>query len=715
MFSFLIVTGKSSIIGGQTPEWMSYTKGEKVTSLAEDGEDIWLGTSRGLVKVDKETGISTSYLTADSAFPLHSISCLAVDGSGNKWFGTGTMQTGYFYGPYFEGEGLVKYDGTDWVRYTMSDFPLPSDYITCIAPGANGGIWIGTDRGLAKLEDIAGTQSDSLHVILPSVRVHCIAFDGDGRTWIGTSSGLVKIEDSTYTLFDSYNSGLMEDDVRYLAVDSNGGVWTGATKHLEKFDEKACTVYSISPSGLSNISCISIDKNGDKWIASSEGGLAKFDGTDWTTFDPPVSALWSRDVSCFIIDGEDRKWIGTGNGVLKFDGSSWSSIIRMEPLPSNLVSSIAIGENGEVWIGTDDGGLASFDGINWSIYNTSNSHLPSDRIFCVTIDRDGSKLIGTPAGLTRLVDTTWTDLNTSLSYGAYCLVMDDNGDYWTLQLHSLYRYDSSGQTIYNLPDLGPYDPPASCLAIGDNGKKWIGTHGGGLVEFDGNSWSVHSLPAAPPLDSMFCLAADKEGRVWTGTCSGLGMFDGADWTFYKTGNSGIPSNLVSCLSVDEYGNKWVGTVDAGLAKFDGTNWLVFDMSNSGLPSNSILSIALDGSGNKWIGTRGGLAVFKEGGIVQINERGEQVVALPEKVSLRQNYPNPFNPRTTISYEVSANCFVSLRIYDLLGREVRTLVNERKNPGTYEVVFDASSLPSGVYFYRLTTGGFVSAKKMLILK
>ncbi len=715
VFSLLIVIGKSSIIMGQTPEWITYTKGDKVTSLAEDGENIWLGTSRGLVKIEKETGTSTSYLTAASGFPLHSISCLAVDSSGNKWFGTGTMQTGYFYGPYFVGEGLVKYDGTNWIRYTMSDFPLPSDYITCIASDANGGIWIGTDQGLARLEEVAESQSDSLYVILPSVPVHCIVFDGGGCAWIGTSWGLVKFEDTTYTFFDSYNSGLLDNDVRNLAVDCNGSVWTGATNRLEKFDEMACTVFSISPSGLSNISCIGIDKSGNKWIASIEGGLAKFDGTDWTTFYPPASALWSRDVSCFIIDGEDRKWIGTGNGLLKFDGVGWSSVIKTAPLPSNMVSSIAIDESGETWIGTDDGGLASFDGINWSIYSTSNSHLSSDRIFCVVIDRDGSKLIGTPAGLTRLADTTWTDLNTSLFYGAYCLAVDGNGGYWSLQLHSLYRYDSSGYTIYNLPDLGPYDPPASCLAIGDDGKKWIGTHGGGLVEFDGSSWRVHPLPIAFPMDSMFCLAADKDGRVWTGTCSGLGMFDGADWTFYNTGNSGIPSNLVSCISIDDLGNKWVGTVDAGLAKFNGTDWVVFDMSNSGLPSNSILSIALDGIGNKWIGTKGGLAVFKEGGVVPVSDGGKRTVILPENFHLHQNYPNPFNPTTTIGYELSANCFVSLKVYDMLGREVKTLVNEVEKAGGYEVTFDASGLPSGVYFYRLTAGTFVSAKKMLLIK
>jgi len=83
--------------------------------------------------------------------------------------------------------------------------------------------------------------------------------------------------------------------------------------------------------------------------------------------------------------------------------------------------------------------------------------------------------------------------------------------------------------------------------------------------------------------------------------------------------------------------------------------------------------------------------------------------------LNQNYPNPFNPSTTISYSVATDAFVSLKVYDFLGKEVNTLINETKLAGIYEVTFDASNLPSGTYFYTLRTGDFVSTKKMMIVK
>ncbi|HTY21686.1 MAG TPA: T9SS type A sorting domain-containing protein, partial [Desulfomonilaceae bacterium] len=80
-----------------------------------------------------------------------------------------------------------------------------------------------------------------------------------------------------------------------------------------------------------------------------------------------------------------------------------------------------------------------------------------------------------------------------------------------------------------------------------------------------------------------------------------------------------------------------------------------------------------------------------------------------------NYPNPFNPRTDVRYLVPGVSDVKIAVYDVLGREVAVLVNERKQPGSYKAVFDASGLASGVYLYRMTAGSFVESQKMLLLK
>ena len=89
--------------------------------------------------------------------------------------------------------------------------------------------------------------------------------------------------------------------------------------------------------------------------------------------------------------------------------------------------------------------------------------------------------------------------------------------------------------------------------------------------------------------------------------------------------------------------------------------------------------------------------------------------LPSKFYLCQNYPNPFNPSTKIEYSIPKTSFVTLKVYDILGREVATLVNEEKSGGKYEVEFNGNGLSSGIYFYKLQAGNYTSVKIMILIK
>lgn len=89
--------------------------------------------------------------------------------------------------------------------------------------------------------------------------------------------------------------------------------------------------------------------------------------------------------------------------------------------------------------------------------------------------------------------------------------------------------------------------------------------------------------------------------------------------------------------------------------------------------------------------------------------------IPDEFALMQNYPNPFNPSTTIRYSIPEASFATIKIYDMLGNEVATLVNEEQPAGNYEVDFNAAGLSSGIYFYKLQVAGFVETKKMILMK
>ena len=90
-------------------------------------------------------------------------------------------------------------------------------------------------------------------------------------------------------------------------------------------------------------------------------------------------------------------------------------------------------------------------------------------------------------------------------------------------------------------------------------------------------------------------------------------------------------------------------------------------------------------------------------------------SLPDKYALNQNYPNPFNPTTTINYQIPELSIVTIKVYDVLGNEILTLVNEEKPAAYYEIEFNALSLASGIYFYKLQAGYFVETKKMILLR
>jgi len=106
------------------------------------------------------------------------------------------------------------------------------------------------------------------------------------------------------------------------------------------------------------------------------------------------------------------------------------------------------------------------------------------------------------------------------------------------------------------------------------------------------------------------------------------------------------------------------------------------------------------------------------GVVKVEESTTGVVnqqVIPKNFTLSQNYPNPFNPTTKIQFSLTSRSNVKLVVLNLIGQEVKTLVNEEKGQGNYEVSFDASKFSSGVYFYRLTAGSFTETRKMILIK
>jgi photosystem II stability/assembly factor-like uncharacterized protein len=191
---------------------------------------------------------------------------------------------------------------------------------------------------------------------------------------------------------------------------------------------------------------------------------------------------------------------------------------------------------------------------------------------------------------------------------------------------------------------------------------------------------------------------------------------------YKTTNAGeswtytfIDSSAeIKGVKFTDYNNGWA------YSRFSGK---IYNTTNGGAtwqfqfqrPGQFYGLEAID-SNNLWAvgntGMNGLICKTTNGGATLIQPMGD---IFPDKFSLSQNYPNPFNPVTNIEFSLPQKSFVKLKVFDLLGREVQSLVNENLSAGKYKYDFNASALPSGIYFYKLETENFSETRKMVLLK
>ena len=150
------------------------------------------------------------------------------------------------------------------------------------------------------------------------------------------------------------------------------------------------------------------------------------------------------------------------------------------------------------------------------------------------------------------------------------------------------------------------------------------------------------------------------------------------------------------------GNYWLGSLTFSRSNPSACAYMNFRTSSVIYNDNTLLTY-----GSGWTKTDPNPCV--------ISSTHEIKTEIPSEYKLSQNYPNPFNPTTKINFAVPKEGYVTLKVYDLLGREVADLVNEVKSPGTYIIDFEASYLASGIYYYRFEAEEFVSVKKMILMK
>ena len=306
---------------------------------------------------------------------------------------------------------------------------------------------------------------------------------------------------------------------------------------------------------------------------------------------------------------------------------------------------------------------------------------------------------------------TWTKVWDAISSGMNCLYIDQQNviyvgmNYYDSQ-GGIFRSEDGGNTWTNIFEL-----PANIYEIVklNNGRILAASYGQ-IYFSDDNGVNWNSTSSGLVQATISDIALNQENEIFI-TTLGYGIYKSVDNGLTWITKMGAGWDF-SCLKISSDGKIYAATQGNWLYESDdnGDNWFLV---NGGLnDSKYILSLEITKSGFLFAGMDY-YGIYKSANKVVTTLNEENTV--PSKFELMQNYPNPFNPSTSIEYSLPSNEYVLLKVYDLLGNEVNTLVNERQSAGNYEVNFDASNLASGIYFYRIQSGSFIQTKKLMLLK
>lgn len=367
------------------------------------------------------------------------------------------------------------------------------------------------------------------------------------------------------------------------------------------------------------------------------------------------------------------------------NGESWMRV--WDTTAYHIVYSLAVDSSGRmfagVWtrtpgpIGIFVGNLlrSTSNGLSWQKLEPG---LSGDLALCFAINRSNTIFAGCPNGrIHRSTDhgLSWELLRTA-----------NPGD-TTIQTFAIDSHDWIYASNFTAGGAG------TILRSTDLGNTW--------TTFAAFGRSVYSLRFAQ-MDTLYAGtydAPENDGGLYRTTDHGT------TWIQIGLQNTSVSSILIngSRIFSSTYGSGVFFSTDYG------SSW---NTLNSGLTNLNVRHLCLAPNGFLFAATSGGGVHRSMSPITSVGQFKSQI---PTHYFLQQNYPNPFNPFTTIEYFLPTQSFVTLTVFDLLGRRVAVLSSEVQPPGMKSVRFDATEIPSGIYFYRLQTAKFVQTKKMLLVR
>jgi ligand-binding sensor domain-containing protein/signal transduction histidine kinase len=556
---YLLFFVSPALTNGQTPtaDSINYSRRvwQRADGLPEDFAQalartpdgyLWIGTSGGLVRFD---GIRLTVFNRENqpAFQDDSFYSLHVTRDGTLWGGT-------------EGGGLVRYQNGAFRAYSAAD-GLSNGFVRVIFEDRRQTLWVGTDRGLFKLQQDKLIRVDETGS-LPRLSVHTICEDRAGRLLVG-GSGLLVLDGANATHYTSSET-LADNSIRTIRQTADGALWIGTISGLRHLPEGLQGDPFKTPRRLSgvNISVMLENREGALWIGTYGDGLRRYHNGRLDSFAAPAW-LPSNHVLALFDDGEDDLWVGTQGGLLRLspstavtlttaDGAASSiNTIYQDPRGALFVTSlngrllqvarqslVAVAlppalnslpirnvyrdRDGALWLGTDGQGIVRL-GDGAPAQFTMKQGLVNDFVRAFCEDGEGNLWIGTDAGLSRKHDGSFQNFNadSGLAYGSIRLLLPSrNGGLWIGTDGGLSRWHAGAFVADPLLE-GLRGHKIWALHEDRAGSLWIGTHGAGLFLLKDGRLRQFTVTQGLPGNKIHFIVEDAHGQLWLSGPSGV--------------------------------------------------------------------------------------------------------------------------------------------------------------------------------------------------
>jgi photosystem II stability/assembly factor-like uncharacterized protein len=662
------------------------------TSTGEFYVSAYYFYNKGVFK-STDNGVNWQYIIPDTAMPWLDYFAMGVNQYDDVFAGT---NGGGIYKSSDSGETwsrLIAYHRPECWAIAFND----SDHVFA-GDGDNGGVLKSIDNGATWTQVLPNSvaplaiEINEEGIIFIGTRDNFYKSTNNGDDWISCYQGLdnqIIASILTYSSSEIYvgtgystsgngvyyssnlgntweQKGLNGKIVYSLTSDQFGNIYASTNNEgIYKSLDQGETWRQINQ-GLKNFDIFRIQMTPDNMLfacSESEGGIYKsIDyGESWQIIGMVAGTMWQG-----VITELGNIYAATDGGVQKYNSSSGSwSAFGLNKVKSNIID-----KDGVLFAGTRWNGVyASYDdGNTWNL--TAPIGGTGTELFTMALYPDNSLLLGTNDFIKRSTDkgTSWTTINTQLpsSIIGNLHVTTDGKIYASSGTNLCKTNDVESDFIIIRDSL--YLPQRNGMAPGNNGLLFLTDiyfNPGIFKSTDyGFSWQKISDKLASSI-SVF-----DDNYIVTGHDNGEIMFSFDQGETFLTVSEELPANSTIYWSqIDPYGYLYCAASGFGLFR-----------------SNTIVTSV-----------------------------GSQDISEPISFSLKQNYPNPFNSSTNIKYTISQSGRVTLTVYDIMGRVVSVLLDRYQEAGSYDVIFQPKDLASGIYFYTLTSGNFMSTKKLILLK